>query len=236
MMQIKKPKTWQPADLYQEFAKSLLAANPEVMETIEVKIRSGMANGKVRYKIRKRQVQVGGYWGKRNLKNRMNNHWIYNRVRLPSGQQKIVEVMSWPRWKKIMESYFLGASDRIIMGESLNMTNRLGFIEPRHIERNHENRQINFHETGKQPKVLDPDTGKMKAAVNIYFTDDSYPRIAWRKNRQITGERSYEFLPCHGDEKGLGFKQRFSEANLQNPALKFTYPWYPRILPIQNTA
>lgn len=215
----------------------LLRANPGTQETIEVKIKSGTTHGKVRYKVFKREVQVGGYWSKFNTSRGISHFWIYTRVRLATGQWKVVEVINYDRWLKIMETYFLIARKHIISGEALNLTSRLGYIEPRHIERSHENKQVNFPETARQPKVWDPVAEKMKAAIVIYHTDDTYARIAWRKLKQLPGERSYEFIPCHGDKEGNGFKQQFSQANKQNPALKTTYPYYPRVLPTQaNTA
>lgn len=232
MTETKKPKTWHPKELYREFARELLANNRGTMETVEVTVKSGKSGSNIRYKTIKRKVQVGGYWGKYNAKGRTRNFWIYTRMRLSTGQWKVVEVMNYHRWLAIMETYFLAAREYIIGGEALNLCNWLGQIEPRHIERNHENRQVNFFETMKQPKVVDPVTGKLKAAVTIFFTEDSYPRIAWRKAKKITNERSYEFIPCHGDSKKQGFKQQFSQANMSNPALKHTYPWYPRQLPV----
>lgn len=161
------------------------------------------------------------YWTKYNKNRRMRHFWVYTQV-----GSKIVEVINFDRWKDIISYYFISAQDRIIQGEALVMGNYVGKIQARRVERNHAKKTIDFHKTGLQPKVAD-ENGKLKPEKIIYFTDDDWIRIGWVKTGKIPNETVYRFKPAQGDSTVNGFKEKFSSANSKNPALKYTYTFYP---------
>jgi len=129
----------------------------------------------------------------------------------------------------VLDVYFTKARECIIQGEALNIGNGVGYIQAMHIERNHENRQVNWAETKKQPLVDNGDGTKRYERI-IYFTEDSYIRIGWVRVNKLRNEQTYEFDPSKEQRKGgRGFKDVFVAANQANPNLKLKYPWYPYI-------
>lgn len=208
----KKPKTWRYVEIYQEFAQKLLDENPQ---TTEMATRS---YGNSRNRILVPEI-YGGYWGAPNKGKHIKNYYIYT-----NRKGRIVEVINFKRWMTIVETYFTVASKHIIAGETLNLGNFIGRIEPSHIERSFKTKSVNFQETNKQEKVFDPALGRLKAAKVIYFTDPSYIRISWRKGTaKLENNKLYEFLPSDS------FKDTFVAANKNNTELKNVYPYYPYI-------
>lgn len=156
-------------------------------------------------------------WGKYDRK--MMNYYVYRQ-----DGTTVVEVMSYPRYRKIVEAYFLRAQDYIIQGETLSLGNNLGKIAGRRCERNHKNKQVNWEKT----KKLWESKGERKGLV--YFTDDDWCRIGWNKPGKIKNEKWYRFTPAEGNSgSDIGFKKAFSTANLQNPLLKLKYKFFAYI-------
>lgn len=214
---IVKPKTWLPHEVYKQFALDLLKTNPAIKQTVRRYYKKG---------YRDKQVYVGGYWGVFNHARNISNFWIYTAIR-SDDKPRIIEIINYDRWQKIMDAYFDSAKRAIISGESLSLGHYLGRIEASHIERNHANRQVDFFETSKMPKV--ERNGKMVASKIVYHTDDDYVRISWRKNAHLQNESVYHFNPAKGKTGNPGFKEEFSAANKDNPSLRFKYPYYPYI-------
>lgn len=214
MMRVPALHRWTPAQVYQAYVLELLEKNPPVVETIKRRINGRTTTSK---RI------TGGYWGKRNRSKDVTNFWIYTIVK-----NQVVEVINYDRWTKIMDTYFLKARDHIVAGFELHMGGKLGAIGPRHIERNFGKPRIDYFETKKQPMV-DCEDGKRRRKAIIYRTDDSYVRVAWRRACRIAGERSYEFKPSGSNTNGNSFQQQFSRANIDNPELKLSYPFFPYI-------
>lgn len=208
-----KPKIWAGRELYAEFARHLLAANPQNVEVIREKCGKRWIY---------REIQSGGYWGKYNKQKRIKNYWIYTKV-IRDGKPKIVEVINYARWARVMETYFAKAAGSVIRGEFYAVGGSLGTIAARHIERNYSNRKVNFQETAKQEKVFDAQLGRMKAAKVIYFDDSSYIRIGWNKHPRVPQSDLYEFVP-----EPL-FKRSFSKANQKSEVLKLSYEWFPYV-------
>lgn len=165
---------------------------------------------------------VGRYCQKKSL----SNAFLLKKVE-HNGRTMYVEVMSYERWKKIVGNYFFRARKYIIQGEILNMGNYVGIITPRRVERNHANKKVDFARTRLQPKVMRD--GKLVPENIIYFTNDSYCRIAWEKTGKLSNETVYEFKPCRGSAEFQGFRQQFSEALTEDPTLQFRYKYFPYI-------
>lgn len=220
MIEIKQLSQWNQTDIYQEYVKHLLALNPLVEEVVEERRKD-----RPTHKI-KRKVYVSGYWTRFCKKTNMANRWVYTK-KIVDGRHRVVEVMSFARFQQVLDSYFIKAKECIIAGEGLKFGNGLGCIQGMHIERNHENRVINWHETKKQ-KLIDMEDGTKSYERLIYFMEDSYIRIGWVRANKLRNEQTYRFDPSKEKRKGgRGFLDMFVSANMANPNLKLQYPFYP---------
>ncbi len=145
-----------------------------------------------------------------------------------------VEVMNYTKFRKTIEYFFDRAKRAIIQGDCINMTSRVGKICVKRIERDFrkgKQRRIDWAKTRKQPKVWDEEKQKLVYERVIYFTGNDWCRIAWIKNRALTNETVYEFLPAARNSAGTsGFKYEFSEAQRQDPLLKYQYLFNPLII------
>lgn len=166
-------------------------------------------------------------WGKYNVPAKRKNYWIYKTVKMPSGATKVVEVMNYRRWKQVVTTYFEAAKRRIIFEGAILSLGHLGRIWPKRIERDFTKPRTNWIATMRQPKVLRE--GKLVPERIIYYTEEDYIRIGWRKNNHYTNEAVYEFKPTNNDGVygALGFSQEFSRANMSDPMLKFKYEYFP---------
>jgi hypothetical protein len=165
-------------------------------------------------------------WGKTNKPAQIKNFWIY-RTQKVGGKHVVVEVMSFSRWKAMFAAYFAHAKERMINeGEGL-VLGTVGEIRIRRLERSFDSKpSVNHNETKKQPRVLRD--GKMVPEKIIYFTDEDYLRVGWRKFNRITNEGIYEFVPT-SNHAGTGLKNMVVAANKRNPQLKYIYDFYDRI-------
>lgn len=146
---------------------------------------------------------------------------------------RVEEVMSYPRFRQIIEAYFARAKRAIIQGEALNMRCSLGKICAKRVERDFrkkKQRRINWNKTKRIPDNLVWNEAKQKHVYRkvVYFTDDDWCRIAWNKNGQVRNETLYEFKPsARGSGGTQGFKKEFVDAQKQDPLLKFRYFFNP---------
>lgn len=165
------------------------------------------------------------WWG--TYHNKLSDSKIYRKVNI-NGKEKVELVFSYDQFRQIIDEFFLGAKQAIIAGEAVNLGNNIGKICARRVERNHNNKQVNWGRTNLQPKVLNEKTGKMVPKKLIYFTDDDYCRIGLHKTGRIKNETVYEFVPTEMNKCGTGFKQELAAALKSNILLKFRYLYYPR--------
>jgi hypothetical protein len=133
-------------------------------------------------------------------------------------------VMTYSRWFNAIAVYLGKARERVIEGDRFRMGN-IGWLHAKRIERNFRNKQINWKLTNSQEKIFDKEKQKWVPACKVYYTGDDYCRIGWTQRRGHA--MLYKFLPTNSSLKHVGFKQQFSNANMQNPALKLRYIYYP---------
>lgn len=165
-------------------------------------------------------------WGKYNSSAKRKNYWIYMTVVDKQGKPKVVEVMNYRRWKAIMTAYFTSARQAIIYkGEGLSL-GHLGLIQAKRVDRNPNNRMIDWGATDKRPRMIGED-GKERPDVYIYFTDKDYVMIGWSKYQHYVNEKMYEFEPSNGNRKTDGFKEEFVKANKTSPVLRMLYRYFP---------
>jgi len=157
------------------------------------------------------------YWGKFGM--RIRNAIIYKQV-----GKNVVEVISYPKFKEIIDTYFTRAKHYIIEGYEFNLGNDLGKVAGRRVERNLSNLQINYGATGKMPK---DENGKPTKI--IYYTDPDWCRIGWKKTLHVKNITQYAFVPTPHDMRGHGFKYEFSKALEANKLLKYRYEFYAYI-------
>jgi len=164
------------------------------------------------------------YWTR--FKNYMSNYVIYRKV-----GNRVEEVMSYVRYRKIVAEYITRAKKAIIKGEAVNITGSVGKICARRVERDFRatKKKVDYHKTRQQPLVEDPVTGKKKYAHVIYFSDDDWCRIGWHNTHKIKNEKVYEFKPTNPNSAGkgdTGFKAQFVAALRADPLLKYQYLYF----------
>lgn len=161
------------------------------------------------------------YWSLYNKPAKMSNYQVFCK-----GENCVKEIISYPVFRRIFEVYYSEAKEHIIAGEELNLGNRNGVIAARRVERNHKKRMINYGETRKQPK-----NEKGKPARIIYWTNDDWCRIGWKKSGKVKNQRFYKFKPTRaGREDKSGFVEEFKRALDADPMLKYRYKYYPYIV------
>lgn len=135
---------------------------------------------------------------------------------------RIVEMMSYPRFKKIISEYYKGAKEYIINGRALELGHRLGYLAGARVERNFNKKTPDWGKTRKMWEAK----GEKKGL--IYHVDDEWLRVAWFKGYKVRNERLYRFTPAEGNSKSDdGFKKAFTKRNTENPLLRFNYVYKP---------
>lgn len=159
------------------------------------------------------------WWGKYSRTCRLKNAFIYTM----NSKGKPVLKMSWPMWKDITGAFYHKAKFAIIQGETLRLGANLGKIQISRIERNFAKPVVDWPSTQKEN--LRDENGKL---IKIYYTNEDYCRISWKKNREIPNETMYTFDPATRNmATGKGFKGEFATALKENPLLKYRYKYYP---------
>jgi len=150
------------------------------------------------------------------------------RGRISRRRSKVIDegkiVMTYALFRRILETYNKMASDMIIEGTQFNLGSKMGSILARRLGRNFNKLQPNFEETRKL-RLVEPNH------PIVYYTDEDYCKICWKKSCQITNETFYSFDPSNS-----GLKRKFIDANKANQILKFNYPFYPYCPSVAKTA
>ncbi len=149
------------------------------------------------------------------------------KIELLKQSEKVKKVMTYKLFKEIITLYNTKAGQRIINGEKLNLLNGLGFILGKRVERTFNTKSVNWGETNKLRDEegnlpINEDGSKKK----IYFIDEEWCRIGWKKVKALANITVYAFLPA-GGQPGKGFRQAFSKAIKENPIVKLKYEFHP---------
>lgn len=137
------------------------------------------------------------------------------RVLMKKSRDKATIHMTYTMFRAIVERINEKAKELIISGEIYKISNRLGILLGRRIERNFSKPQVNVIATVISRK-FNPN------APTVYLTDDDYCRVAWKKQSKVHGggvrnQQYYEFRPCKN------FRKEFSRAQKKDPLLKYKY-------------
>lgn len=147
-----------------------------------------------------------------------------------------------PYWmyKEVLARFNKKVSNDIIFGQSLNLGNRLGYVQIRKIRRNYdkpipdwgESKRIkaDLIKNGIVPKDENHPEGKEWI---VYYTDPWYLRWAWIKRKvcKVKNHTVYKFIPTSNRSKTagdntlekLGNKGKLAYANKLNPMLHNSY-------------
>lgn len=141
--------------------------------------------------------------------------------------KSVKKIIDYSKFKQILAVYNKRAGDKIIEGKKVNLLNGLGYLVAKRVERNFNNKAVNWVETDK----LRDENGELPIRdgkkVMIYFIDEDWCRVAWVKTTAIRNISVYSFVPS-GGQKGKGFRQAFSKALKDNPLLMLSFEYYPR--------
>lgn len=144
---------------------------------------------------------------------------------------RVIEVNNYGRFRQTLELYFMKARMAIINGEAINMTNGVGKICAKRVERDfrkERQRRINWQKTKQQPLVWSEEKQKMVYKTKVYYTTDDWCRIGWMKSKKVQNETVYQFSPTRPNSAGTsGFVREFIEALNRDPLLKFKYLYQP---------
>lgn len=198
-----KPKIYHLNDIWRRYVIQLLAANPDW---------STGYNSDATFGTRKDYYVYRPY---DKFDTKLNN--------------KRVEVLNFGTFVLIIDTFFTRAKDAIIGGEVLNLGNRLGKIHMERVQRSFKNKKIDFAKTKKYPMIEDPITGVKRREQIVYFTDDDWCRIAWKKTHGITNETIYQFKPTQALKSRKGFTQMVADALANDKLLKYKYLYRPLI-------
>lgn len=136
---------------------------------------------------------------------------------------KVTEIFTYKLFKEVVEAFYKKAKEAIIGGECLNITNGLGKIFIKRIDRFHGNKVIDYYKTLQQPKVWCDKRKKFVRERIVYFTSDDYCKICWKKSGRVRHETLYKFTPSGKSHTGVGFGEQLSRALNANPLLKYKY-------------
>ena len=160
------------------------------------------------------------WWGKYEKSIKMKNCYVYAKE-----NGKVIEKMSWYLWKDAIERYYYKAKDAIIQGEVFRIGSGVGKIRAIRVERDFSSKTVDWASTFSQNEF--DDAGHLK---KIFYTDDDWCRIEWRKFKMLANETSYRFTPAGKNvTTKKGFRTEFSQALKKDPTLKFRYKFFPLI-------
>lgn len=138
-------------------------------------------------------------------------------------------VICYTDWHNIVSVYMEKAKEKIIQGFRLSM-GRAGNIYPKCIERNFNNKVVDWTRTRQQPKTWSERRQKLVPEKIIYHADNDYCRIAWGRG---VGGIKRKFKPTKSSSttstrmRRVGFSEQFSRALKATPALKYRYVYAP---------
>lgn len=176
--------------------------------------------------VKKLLIDNSEWWGKRDKF--MPDFVVYRKE-----GTKVIEVINYNSFRKLMEMYFDRAKIAIIKGDALDMTSGVGKILGRRVERDFRKkgqRRIDWGKTRKQPLVQNEETGTWHYKTLVYNTSDDWCRISWNKTKKLDNEIIYEFKPsAPNSNRTGGFRLEFSNALMRDPLLKYKYQFKPVI-------
>jgi hypothetical protein len=165
--------------------------------------------------------------------NKIKNFYIYR-----GHTDDPIPVVSYTKFRKIIEDYFDRAKTAIIKGEAIDMRGGLGKICAKRVERDFTSRKqrnmVDWKRTEKY-KVWDEEKEKFIYTKIIYYANDDWSRICWFRNGMVKNELMYEFKPSGNSSKGInGFRGEFSQALRNDPLLKYRYLYHSVVHPFIN--
>lgn len=165
------------------------------------------------------------YWAA-GRKGVMNDFYVFEKK-----NGKIVEVMTYESFRKIVERLFNRAKHHIIQGESFGIPH-CGLIAAKRIERDFRSKTKSIDWKRTVAAGFTMVDGKKKYNRVYYMTSNDYCRIAWFKPRILSNSEVYVFEPTarsSGDKFTAvgGFKFEFSQALERDPLLQYGYIFNP---------
>jgi hypothetical protein len=122
-------------------------------------------------------------------------------------------VVDYALFAAVIACYNRKVTAAVTAGERVSLGHGLGYIEAKRIERNYNRPKMNVIATVAARKAGD-------LTARVYFTDDDYCRISWKKTGNVRNCYAYEFKPTYG------FRKEFSGALNANKLLQYKYPFH----------
>lgn len=186
--------------------------------------------------------------------NKTYNYYLYN---VRKGTKGVVRKLmyDYPRFRRILDSYFDRAKTAVVQGEVVNMLHGLGKIFIKRVERDFtkaSNRRVDYSKTFKYTKehggkVWNEEKQRFVHPKLFFFTDDSWLRIGWYKDKGVANLHLYEFYAASASSstgatrkgrntaagrtlesgESIGFIHEMLAAVKKDPGLKYRYLYFP---------
>lgn len=138
-----------------------------------------------------------------------------DKIEVDYGVEEYNIIMSYTKFRIIIEKYNKYASEAVIQGHRLSLGSNLGYLQAARVERSFEHMRCDIVATKKARKT-DP------THPAIYYTDEDYCFIHWQKFFKITNETVYRFKPAKHT-----MAEDFYKAIASNPVLRTLYKYMP---------
>lgn len=169
------------------------------------------------------------WWGRYDQQNRVKNAWIFAKE-----GRKVVEKMSWSLFREVSALMYWTAGQMVIAGWDYSF-DKLGRLCGAKIQRGPESFAIDWINTRKNIQAQGRELNTMTHKDKVFYTDETYCRIKWLKNRALESVEVYEFVPSDGigvtKNMHKAFSKRFSQALTDFKLLEKRYRYYPYIEP-----
>ena len=129
-------------------------------------------------------------------------------------------LFSYKQFKEIQVEYNKQCGQALIHGYCIDLLNGLGYVEPLVIERSPYSKRINQGATSKLKKKLKAENRWDGKNHIVYYTDEEYISLYWKKNYPIRNAEVYKFKPTRGK---VGLANLLSDANQARPELRGRY-------------
>lgn len=133
-------------------------------------------------------------------------------------------VTDWESFKAISDLFFWNGSEAVIAGYRMRM-GKLGYIHPKHVEADPEKPVINWQASLQYQRANGLPCNRSNM---VFYTVDTYCRVAWMKGKGGRGIGSYEFNPSAACRYGVGFRDRFTAALSEDELLSSRYNFYTK--------
>lgn len=221
------------SDSWKDFCKTILQENPHYYKTYRhpqsIYVYKTKELGELKNVIQRLRIEVNYEKDKFKLatiKDKIR-HLTERRNELLKHDSKVIKIIDEVEYRNILRSYYTKAREVIIKGDRFYFGKGLGYLKLEAITRNSKKSltRIDHGKTKILKKKLLAEGKTLWSKDNpegekylIYYTDDYYPKVAWRKG-SVKNIYFYDFKLV-GDGRDGGSKSLIINAVHKDPSLR----------------